>query len=48
MRSSLELEPRGESIADGFIPIHPIAEKEKKNVLKEKKRTGMMVLFPFT
>ena len=27
---------------DGFIPIHPIAKKEKKKGLKEKKRTVRM------
>ena len=29
-------------IANGFIPIHPVAEKEKKKGLKEKKRMGRM------
>ena len=28
-------------MADGFIPIHPIAKKEKKKCLKEK-GTGRM------
>ena len=40
-RNSLELEPWGESIVDGFIPIHPVVEKEKKG-LKEKKRVRRM------
>ena len=35
-------------MADGFIPIHPIAKKEKKKCLKEKKRTRRIVLFPLT
>ena len=48
MRSSLEVEPLGESIAYGFILIHLIAEKEKKLGLTKKKRTGRMVLFSFT
>ena len=39
-RSSLELEPWGESITDGFILIHLIAKKRKKICLIEKKRMG--------
>ena len=39
-RSSLELEPWGKSIADGFILIHPVAEKEKKNGFDREEEGG--------
>ena len=48
MRNSLELEPWGESITNGFILIHLIAKKGKKIRLIEKKRMGRMVLPSFT
>ena len=40
MRSNLEVEPWGESIADGFILIHLIEEKEKKNRFEREEEDG--------